>query len=121
MRLFIYITSVIVFSMSALTEIRAAKGLAALGNTTRLRLLKLLVKAGIDGLNIGQIQAHLAVPASTLAHHIAALVQAGLLRQSKQGREVICRADYGALRGLSAYLLDECCAGVEVDTADDAA
>lgn len=107
--------------MSALTEINAAKGLAALGNTTRLRLFKLLIKAGEDGLNIGQIQAHLAVPASTLAHHIAALLETGLLTQSRQGREVVCRADYGALRGLSLYLLDECCAGVEVNTTVDAA
>ncbi len=107
--------------MSDLTEIKAAKGLAALGNITRLRLCKLLIKAGEYGLNIGQIQAHLTVPASTLAHHIAALLKAGLLTQSKQGREVVCRADYGALRGLSSYLLVECCAGVEVDTAVDAA
>ncbi len=107
--------------MATPTEIKAAKGLAALGNTTRLRLLKLLVKAGHRGLNIGQIQARLAVPSSTLAHHITALLKAGLLTQSRQGREVICRADYGALRGLSTYLLDECCVDVEVDTTDDAA
>ncbi len=61
-------------------EEQAAKGLAALGNQTRLRLYKLLVKAGRFGLNIGDLQQLLYVPASTMAHHLAALTKADLVR-----------------------------------------
>jgi ArsR family transcriptional regulator len=107
-------------SQSPFNEQTAADALAALGNRTRLRLLRLLVKAGHDGLNIGEIQARLNVPASTLAHHIAALAQAGLIEQERLGRETRCRAGYGRMQGLLDYLGDECCAGL-AGMADDAA
>ena len=107
-------------SQPPLNEQIATDALAALGNRTRLRLFRLLVKAGHDGLNIGEIQARLAVPASTLAHHIAALAQAGLIEQQRQGRETRCRAGYERMQGLLDYLSDECCAGL-ADMTDDAA
>jgi DNA-binding transcriptional ArsR family regulator len=106
---------------SPLNEQAAADALAALGNRTRLRLFRLMVKAGHDGLNIGEIQARLDVPASTLAHHISALAQAGLIEQERTGRETRCRAGYSRMQGLLDYLGDECCAGLDVLADDDAA
>jgi DNA-binding transcriptional ArsR family regulator len=105
---------------SSLNEQAAADALAALGNRTRLRLFRLMVKAGHDGLNIGEIQTRLDVPASTLAHHISALAQAGLIEQERIGRETRCRAGYRRMQGLLDYLDDECCAGLD-ELADDAA
>ena len=104
---------------SSLKEQAAAEALAALGNPTRLRLFRLMVKAGHDGLNVGEIQARLDVPASTLAHHIATLAQAGLVEQERIGRETRCRAGYQRMQDLLDYLSDECCAGL-ADMADDA-
>ena len=52
----------------------AAAALGALGNETRLKLFRLLVKAGRDGLTVGDIQHFLGVPLSTLSHHIKTLV-----------------------------------------------
>ena len=49
----------------------AAQCLAQLGNLTRLDIYRLLVRAGLDGMNIGDIQTRLGVPASTLAFHLA--------------------------------------------------
>ncbi|HTC08281.1 MAG TPA: helix-turn-helix domain-containing protein, partial [Acetobacteraceae bacterium] len=57
----------------------AARGLAELGNTTRLQIVRLLVRAGREGLAIGELQSHLGVPASTLAFHLRGLVSAGLI------------------------------------------
>ena len=93
---------------------QASRLLSALGNPTRIRLYRLLVRAGPDGLTVGEVQRHLGVPASTLAHHLAALVSAGLVNQARHGREVLCRADYRAMNALIGYLSDECCAGVAV-------
>ena len=107
-------------SQTPLQEQAAADALAALGNRTRLRLFRLLVRAGHDGLNIGEIQARLDIPASTLAHHIAALTQAGLIEQERQGRETRCRAGYGRMQALLGYLSDKCCAGL-AELRDDAA
>jgi ArsR family transcriptional regulator, arsenate/arsenite/antimonite-responsive transcriptional repressor len=101
-----------------MTEEQAALRLSALGNPTRLRLFRLLVRAGRDGLNVGDLQRLLGVPASTLAHHIAALVKADLLLQERRGREVICAANYEVMNGLVAYLTEQCCAGVAI--AEDA-
>ncbi len=107
-------------TQSPLNEQAAADALAALGNRTRLRLFRLLVQAGHGGLNIGEIQTRLKVPASTLAHHIAALTHAGLIEQERQGRETRCRAGYGRMQALLDYLSDKCCAGL-ADMRDDAA
>lgn len=104
--------------MFDLNEESAARCLAALGNETRLRLYRLLVRAGRDGLNVGEAQRRLGVPASTLAHHIAALVGAGLVTQERRGREVVCRADYDAMIGVVTFLTEACCAGFAPETAD---
>lgn len=94
-------------------EQQAADALAALGNRTRLRLFKLLVRVGRDGTNIGTLQKHLGIPATTLAHHLATLTQAGLVAQERRGREVICTASYQAVNEVLAYVRAECCAGLE--------
>tara|TARA_R110001606_G_scaffold140897_1_gene279990 strand:+ start:213 stop:527 length:315 start_codon:yes stop_codon:yes gene_type:complete len=93
-------------------ETSAARSLSALGHEARLRVFRLLVRAGSDGMNVGEIGKHVALPASTLAHHLSTLVQAGLVVQERQGREIINRADYTATTALVSFLTDECCIGV---------
>ncbi|WP_162630910.1 ArsR/SmtB family transcription factor, partial [Meridianimarinicoccus zhengii] len=58
-----------------------ARALAALGHDARLSIFRLLVKAGDDGLRVGDIGAHVGLAPSTLAHHLSALVEAGLVLQ----------------------------------------
>lgn len=102
-------------------EQTAATALAALGHEARLKIFRLLVRAGDEGLSVGEIGTHLGVPASTLAHHLSALVTAGLVIQERQGRIIRNRIAFKRMRGLLAYLSDECCAGVVAPAADDAA
>lgn len=90
----------------------AAEYLAALGNQTRLELFRLLVRAGPEGLTVGEVQRHLSIPGSTLSHHLDALARTGLVIQERRGREIVCRPDYPRMRGVIAYLTDQCCAGV---------
>ncbi|MEM1429662.1 MAG: metalloregulator ArsR/SmtB family transcription factor [Pseudomonadota bacterium] len=89
-----------------------SRALAALGHDARLAIFRLLVRAGQPGLTVGQIAEHLGLPASTQAHHLRALVEAGLVQQERQGREVLNRADFGAMRRLTDFLTAECCVGV---------
>ena len=91
----------------------AADALAALGNQTRLRLFKLLVRAGRDGANIGTVQRLLGIPATTFGHHLGILTKAGLVDQERRGREVICTAKNRAVSEILAYVREECCAGLE--------
>lgn len=90
----------------------AADRLAQLGNRSRLEIMRLLIKAGPDGLSVGEIQAHLAMPASTLAFHLRGLVSAGLVLQAKDGRTVLCRPCFEALAEVTDFLRQECCTGV---------
>jgi DNA-binding transcriptional ArsR family regulator len=91
--------------------IEAAERLSALGNTTRISLYRLLIRAGEEGLNMSDIKGRLELPASTLSHHVGALVQAGLIIREKRGRETVCTANYTAMHETVGYLTDKCCVG----------
>ncbi len=89
----------------------AASTFAALGSEQRLAVLRCLVRAGDQGLSIGELGKRSKVTGSTLTHHMKILTQAGLVVQEKQGRSIICAAvAYQELRILSEFLLKECCA-----------
>ena len=91
-------------------ETRVALMLAALGNESRLRIYRLLIRAGRNGSNVGDLQEQLDIPASTLSHHIAALRHAELITQRRQGRAIISFANYANMDELIGYLSEECCA-----------
>jgi DNA-binding transcriptional ArsR family regulator len=86
--------------------------LEALGNPTRLRIYRALVRAGDDGLTVGRLQAEVGVAASTLSHHLHRLVLVGLVTQERRSTTLLCRADYPMLSSVMAALVDECCAGL---------
>ena len=90
----------------------AARCLEKLGHPTRLGIIRLLVRAGPDGLSVGAVQEHLGIPASTLSHHIGHLVSAGLIGQERRGRILRCTANYPLLDSVVALLTEECCAGL---------
>jgi DNA-binding transcriptional ArsR family regulator len=89
----------------------AAKRLAELGHSTRLSVFRHLVKCGHDGCSVGDIQRVIGIPASTLSHHIARLVSAGLVEQHREGRVLHCIPKYDALDETIAFLTEECCTG----------
>lgn len=98
-----------------------ARALAALGHDARLTIFRLLVKAGEDGLRVSDIGAHLGIAASTLAHHLSTLVDAGLVVQERRGREVFNRVDYPQMLSVVNFLTSECCEGVTLQKTEDAA
>jgi len=87
----------------------AATRLEALGNPTRLRIYRTLVRAGEEGLPVGKLQERLDVAASTLSHHLKTLVGVGLVTQTREGTTLICHTNYPLMRGLIEYMLAECC------------
>lgn len=95
----------------------AASTFAALGSEQRLSVLRTLVRAGHDGLSIGELGQRTGVTGSTLTHHMKILAQAGLVTQQKKGRSIICAAvAYDQVQTLSDFLLKECCADCAVCT-----
>ncbi len=88
-----------------------AKAFKELGHPSRLSIFRHLVKAGPQGMPVGDIKQVLDIPNSTLSHHISALVAAGLVRQHRQGTTLFCIPIYETLDGLMAFLVEDCCAG----------
>lgn len=101
-----------------LHEDAAAAGLSALGSPVRLRLFRLLVRAGRDGAIMSDLVRLSGMPFSTLSHHVTALVRAGLIQQTRRGREVVCTAAYERVTALAAYLTESCCEGLEIAAAE---
>ena len=87
----------------------AALILSKIGNPTRLKIVRLLVRAGSKGLPVGSIQKSLKIPGSTLTHHITHLKTAGVIRQERDQATLFCKMQYEVLDELIEYLTDECC------------
>ena len=93
------------------SDIDAAQAFAALGSEQRLSVLRVLVRAGPEGLSMGVLSERTGIAASTLTHHIRFLSGARLVSQSKVGRSVICAAaSFDIVERLARFLIAECCA-----------
>jgi len=88
----------------------AAARLEALGNPTRLRIYRTLVRAGGPGLPVGKLQAKLDIAPSTLSHHLKALIAVGLISQQRHATTLVCHANYEIMQSLVDFLIAECCA-----------
>jgi DNA-binding transcriptional ArsR family regulator len=87
----------------------AVEALGAMAQETRLTALRLLVQAGPEGLPAGEIARRLEVPAPTLSFHLRALLHAGLVSASRDGRSLYYAAEYARLRALVDFLSQSCC------------
>ncbi len=93
---------------------RCAKRFAALGLAVRLELVRRLLRSYPSGLVAGSLRSAVGIPASTLSHHLDALVRAGLLEQQREGRFLRYRVSATALRELLGFLVEECCGAGQV-------
>jgi DNA-binding transcriptional ArsR family regulator len=87
----------------------AAAHLEALGNPTRLKIYRALIRAGGAGMPVGRLQDRLKIAPSTLSHHIKSLVVVGLVTQVREGTTLVCHANYDVMRLLLDFLAAECC------------
>lgn len=100
------------FDYSGNMEIKdATLALAALGQTTRLSVFRLLVEAGPEGRMAGDIADALSLPGATLSFHLKELAAVGLIRGEPRGRFICYRADFGRMTELIAFLTHNCCGG----------
>jgi arsenate reductase len=94
-----------------MTSDDAATAFTALGQSTRLDMMRTLLAAGSDGLAAGVIAERLGVPASTLSFHLRALEGAGLVAPTRHGRSLVYAAQMVRLRSLIGFLIEACCGG----------
>ena len=87
----------------------AVERLGELGHSTRMSVYRLLIKAGDQGLPVGDIQKHLGIAGATLSHHLHRLIKVGLVTQHREGTTLLCFAELDALREVMGFLEAECC------------
>jgi ArsR family transcriptional regulator, arsenate/arsenite/antimonite-responsive transcriptional repressor len=98
-----------IMSVNAAQIARFADMFAAIGTESRLRIMQQLMTAEPEGLIVGDIQAELDIPNSTLSHHLDKLKNEGLVTVRRQGTFLWYRANTAALKDLLGFLYAECC------------
>lgn len=83
--------------------------LSALAQESRLRVFRLLVTAGPEGMPAGQIAEELAITPNTLSFHLSHLKNAGLVSVRREGRSLIYTADYARMRAVLDSMTENCC------------
>ena len=102
-------------------ESDTVRSLLALGHPLRLRTFRALVVAGHAGMTPGVMAEGLGVGATALSFHLKELMNAGLITQQREGRNLIYRAAFEQMNALLAYLTENCCQGDTCDAASSAA
>lgn len=92
-------------------EHQALDAFGALSQQTRLQIVRLLVKAGPEGMAAGAIGESLQASSSKLSFHLSHLERAGLVRSRREARSMIYNAAYPALAELVEFLMSDCCNG----------
>jgi ArsR family transcriptional regulator len=88
---------------------RYADMFGAMGTEARLRIMRLLLSAHPEGMIVGDIQAELRIPNSTLSHHLEKLRSEGLVKVRRNGSFLWYTADTEALQEILTFLYAECC------------
>lgn len=96
-------------ALDTMNEYLAVKALAALAQTSRLRVFRAIVGASPVGLQPGQLSQTLDLPANTLSFHLKELLHAGLVHVQRKGRSLRYRANMTTMQSLVGFLTDHCC------------
>lgn len=89
----------------------AIEAFAALAQQSRMTIFRLLVRAGPEGLQVGEISRRLDIVTSTLSGHLSILKRAGLLTATRHQREIHYAANLAVVNDLIGFLLADCCQG----------
>jgi DNA-binding transcriptional ArsR family regulator len=87
------------------------RSLLALGHPMRLRAFRALVVVGTPGMTPGTMSEALGLAPSALSFHLKELMNAGLVTQQREGRNLVYRAAFDRMNALLAYLTENCCQG----------
>ena len=90
---------------------------AALGQEDRLRIFRLLVRAGLQGKCVDEVKRALKIPGSTLSHHLDTLTRSGLCTAQRSGRFIYYAVNWRETSNLIRFLTEDCCADMYIQLA----
>lgn len=89
----------------------AVISLAALAHEQRLRIFRLLVRMGPNGLPAGEIAEQVGATPTGASFHLKELDRAGLLHATRVGRYIRYAVHVDGMRKLLSFLAEDCCQG----------
>lgn len=92
-------------------EVQALAAFGALSNETRLKLIRVLVEAGPDGLPAGDLATAAGASPSRASFHLTTLAEAGLVTSTRDARTIIYCVSFQGLGALMGFMLHDCCKG----------
>lgn len=99
------------YSSRTMDILQAVNALGGLAQDSRLRVFRLLVRVGRDGMAAGDIAKAIGIPKNTLSSHLGILARANLVHARKEGRSVIYAVNLDGTRSLLTFLVEDCCQG----------
>lgn len=87
------------------------RSLAALAHGLRLQVFRALVVAGPRGMTPSVMAEGLGIAPTALSFHLKELMNAGLVTQERQGRNLVYRGAFEHMNALLGYLTANCCQG----------
>ena len=81
----------------------------SLSQETRLRVFRLLIEYGRDGLVPGKIAQELDIPDNTLSFHLSHMSKAKLVTSKKEGRSITYFANTALVEDVIKFLQKNCC------------
>ncbi|UYN99808.1 MAG: winged helix-turn-helix transcriptional regulator [Devosia sp.] len=94
-----------------MNEKQALAAFSAMAQETRLRIVRMLVESGPEGLPAGAISEAVGATSSGASFHLAQLERAGLIQSHRESRSIIYSASFDGLANLIAFLMQDCCSG----------
>ncbi|MEQ1716274.1 MAG: metalloregulator ArsR/SmtB family transcription factor [Hyphomicrobium sp.] len=85
--------------------------LGALAQEHRIRIFRLLVKAGPSGMASSGIAGKIGISPTSASFHLKELDRTGLLVATRQGRFIRYAIHVETMRRLLTYLTEDCCQG----------
>ncbi len=81
----------------------------ALSQETRLKVFRLIVQHGPNGVPAGTLSETLGVPHNTLSFNLSHMSNAGLILSRREGRSIIYTGNFEFFTNLIRYMIEDCC------------
>lgn len=94
-----------------MNNISATKIFTALSNEARLVLLRKLIVAGSDGLDVSELSSVTDRNIKTISAQLKVLTEAGILGSQRFGKRIVYKVEFKALCNVISFLAEDCCCG----------